>query len=143
MDDTDFFVTTWGADRPLLQQVRRRVFVVEQQVPEEEEWDDDDLVAVHVLATRNRDPVGTGRLTPAGKIGRLAVLSEFRGRGIGARILDMLVREASHRGMVELFLHAQLQAVHFYEKAGFTAQGREFVEAGILHIRMTRRLGMA
>lgn len=140
MDDIEYCVTTWGADRPLLQEVRRKVFVVEQQVPEEEEWDEDDLVAVHVLATRNREPVGTGRLTPAGKIGRMAVLSEVRSRGVGRRILDLLVREASHRGMIQLQLNAQVQAIPFYEKAGFTAEGSVFLEAGIPHRRMHRTL---
>jgi len=140
MEDIDYCVTTWGADRPQLQEVRRRVFIVEQQVPEEEEWDEDDLVAVHVLATRNREPVGTGRLTPAGKIGRMAVLSEVRSRGVGRRILDLLVREASHHGMIELRLHAQVQAVAFYEKAGFRAEGNVFLEAGIPHRRMRRTL---
>jgi len=140
MADIEYCVTTWGADRPLLQAVRRKVFIVEQQVPEEEEWDEDDLVAVHVLATRNREPVGTGRLTPAGKIGRMAVLSEVRSRGVGRRILDMLVGEASHRGMIELHLNAQVQAVPFYEKAGFRAEGDVFLEAGIPHRRMRRAL---
>ncbi len=72
MDETEFVVTTWDAGRPRLQPVRRQVFVIEQKVPEAEEWDDDDEVCVHVLATRNREPVGTGRISPAGKIGRPA-----------------------------------------------------------------------
>lgn len=140
MEDIEYCVTTWGADRPLLQAVRRKVFVVEQQVPEEEEWDEDDLVAVHVLATRNREPVGTARLTPAGKIGRMAVLSEVRSHGVGRRLLDLLVREASHRGMIQLHLNAQVQAIPFYEKAGFKAEGSIFLEAGIPHRRMHRTL---
>lgn len=141
MDETEFFVTTWGVDRPLLQQVRREVFIVEQKVPEEEEWDDDDQVCIHVLATRNREPVGTGRLSPAGKIGRIAVLSEFRGRGIGDRILRMLIEQAYHRGLIEVTLHAQVQAVPFYEKRGFQVQGGVFDEAGIPHRRMRMALG--
>jgi predicted GNAT family N-acyltransferase len=141
MDDIEYFVTTWGVDRPLLQQVRRAVFIVEQEVPEAEEWDDDDLVSVHALATRNREPIGTGRLSPAGKIGRLAVLSEFRGRGVGGRLLRMLFQEASHRGLLEVFLHAQVQAVPFYRKFGFTAGGKVFDEAGIPHRRMRKALG--
>jgi predicted GNAT family N-acyltransferase len=140
MEETEFVLTTWGLDRPLLQHVRRRVFTEEQQVPESLEWDEDDTVAVHVLATRNREPVGTGRLTPAGKIGRLAVLSELRGRGIGSRILQMLVQEAYHRGMLEVFLHAQVSAMRFYEKHGFSAQGDVFQEAGIPHQLMHRSL---
>ena len=90
MDETEFVVTSWAADRPRLQPVRREVFVIEQRVPEAEEWDDDDQVCVHVLALRNREPVGTGRLTPAGKIGRMAVLSEVRGKRVGSELLRML-----------------------------------------------------
>lgn len=141
MDDTEVFVTTWGVDRPLLQQVRRAVFIVEQKVPEQEEWDSDDLVSAHVLAVRNREPVGTGRLSPGGKIGRLAVISEFRGRGLGARILKTLLQEAWHRGLLDVYLHAQVQALVFYEKLGFKVEGEVFDEAGIPHRKMRRNLG--
>ncbi len=141
MDDIEYCVTTWGVDRPLLQQVRRKVFVVEQQVPESEEWDDDDPFSLHVLATRNREPVGTGRMTPAGKIGRMAVLSEVRGRGVGSTILRLLVDEALHRGLLELRLNAQVPAIPFYERHGFAAEGPVFMEAGIPHRSMRRMLG--
>ncbi|HSF77308.1 MAG TPA: GNAT family N-acetyltransferase [Steroidobacteraceae bacterium] len=141
MDETEFVVTSWAADRPRLQPVRREVFVTEQRVPEAEEWDDDDEVCVHVLALRNREPVGTGRISPAGKIGRLAVLSEFRGRGIGDRILLMLIEQARHRGLAEVTLNAQVHAMPFYERHGFKAQGEVFDEAGIPHRRMQKALG--
>ena len=141
MDETEFVVTSWAADRPRLQPVRREVFVIEQRVPEAEEWDDDDEVCVHVLALRNREPVGTGRISPAGKIGRLAVLSEFRGRGIGDRILLMLIEQARHRGLAEVTLNAQVHAVPFYERHGFKAEGELFDEAGIPHRRMQKALG--
>jgi predicted GNAT family N-acyltransferase len=140
MQDVDYVITTWGADGPALRRVRHAVFVTEQQVPEYEEWDDQDPLSVHVLATLNREPVGTGRLTPTGKIGRLAVLSEFRGRGIGARMLRMLLAEARHRDLREVYLHAQVTAVPFYTKFGFVAEGEEFAEAGIPHRRMRLRL---
>jgi len=140
MADIEYVVTTWGVDRPLLQQVRRQVFVVEQKVPEEEEWDDDDPPSVHVLATRNREPVGTGRLTPAGKMGRMAVLSEVRGQGVGSQILRMLVGEAVHRGLLEVRLNAQVQAIPFYQRHGFSAEGPVFMEAGIPHRSMRRML---
>ena len=143
MQDIEYHVTTWGVDRPSLQQVRRRVFVVEQEVPESEEWDDEDPLSVHVLATLNREPVGTGRLTPAGKVGRMAVLSEVRGRGVGSAILRLLVDEALHRGLVELRLNAQVRAIPFYERHGFAAEGPVFMEAGIPHRVMRRMLGAA
>lgn len=141
MDDPiECVLTTWGTDRPALQKIRREVFIHEQQVPESEEWDDDDPVSVHALATLNREPVGTGRLNPAGKIGRIAVVAGMRGRGIGATILRRLLDEAYHRGLREPYLHAQLQAVPFYEKFGFRSEGEVFDEAGILHVRMRHAL---
>lgn len=134
--DLRVVLTIWGIDRPALQQVRREVFIVEQRIPESEEWDDDDLVSNHALATLNREPVGTGRLSPKGKIGRLAVKSSLRGRGIGSAILECLIHEGYRLGPRELYLHAQLQAVPFYERHGFRAEGEVFDEAGIPHVRM-------
>ena len=139
-DPLECVLTTWVTDRPVLQRIRREVFIREQEVPESEEWDDDDAVSVHALVRLNREPVGTGRLNPAGKIGRIAVLPGLRGRGIGALITRRLLEEAHHRGIREPYLHAQLQAVPFYEKLGFASEGDVFDEAGILHVRMTRVL---
>lgn len=128
---------SWVADRALIERIRREVFVREQGIPEYEEWDDEDATSVHVLATLNRDPVGTGRLNGAGKIGRIAVMSGLRGRGIGTEILRRLLREARRQGIREPYLHAQVQAVPFYERLGFSREGGEFDEAGIPHLRMS------
>lgn len=138
--DISYVLTTWGTDRPALQQLRREVFIVEQGVPETEEWDNADPVSVHLLATLNREPVGTGRLDPAGKIGRIAVKAGLRDQGVGATILHLLVQEAYRRGIREPWLHAQLQAVPFYEKQGFRSEGEVFDEAGIPHRRMKHAL---
>jgi predicted GNAT family N-acyltransferase len=127
----------WSADREVLERIRRVVFIEEQRVPEADEWDGEDEASVHVLARLNRDPVGTGRLNPAGKIGRIAVIAGLRGRGVGTRILLRLLEEARRLGIREPFLHAQVQAVPFYEKLGFSSQGGEFDEAGIPHVRMS------
>ncbi len=131
---------SWDADRPVLERIRREVFIIEQQMAESDEWDGEDLSCVHVIARLNRDPVGTGRLNPAGKIGRIAVFTGLRGRGIGTLILRCLLDEARRLGIREPFLHAQVQAVPFYEKLGFASEGDVFDEAGILHVRMTRVL---
>ncbi len=135
-DSLECVLTNWVTDRPVLQQIRLEVFVREQEVPESDEWDDDDAVSVHALVRLNRDPVGTGRLNPAGKIGRIAVLPGLRGHGIGALITRRLLEEAHHRGIREPYLHAQLQAVPFYQKLGFECEGEVFDEAGIPHVRM-------
>lgn len=127
----------WAAGRRDLERIRRAVFVHEQGIPESDEWDAEDATSVHVLATLNREPVGTGRLNPAGKIGRIAVLPGLRGRGIGSMILDALLHEARRLGIREPCLHAQLQAVPFYERLGFERKGEVFDEAGIPHVRMS------
>jgi predicted GNAT family N-acyltransferase len=133
-------LTTWDADHAVLAHIRREVFIQEQKIPDSDEWDDDDAASVHALARLNREPVGTGRLDPAGKIGRIAVIAGLRGRGIGALILRRLLEAARDHGIREPYLHAQLQAVPFYEKLGFSIEGEVFDEAGILHVRMTHVL---
>ena len=131
----------WGDDRPAIESVRREVFVHEQGIPEHEEWDAADPVCLHVLAlTAKRDAVGTGRLEPTGKIGRVAVLPQYRGGGVGSAIVSHLVDLASGLGLTQVYLHAQTAALDFYERLGFRAEGPEFDEVGIPHRRM--RLGI-
>lgn len=132
---------SWTADRAAIESVRRAVFVVEQGVPEHEEWDTADAVSHHVLAlTPKRDAVGTGRLEPTGKIGRVAVLPEYRGTGVGSGIVSHLVSLASRLGLTQVHLNSQETAVGFYERLGFRVDGPVFQEVGIPHRRM--RLGI-
>ncbi len=128
---------TWAADRAALQSVRRRVFIEEQGIPESEEWDDIDPLARHVLALAEKcDAVGTGRLEPTGKIGRVAVLPQYRGTGVGSLIMRHLVNQATESGFTRVYLHAQVAAQGFYQRLGFTAEGPAFDEVGIPHVRM-------
>ena len=87
--------------------------------------------------------VGTGRLLPDGHVGRMAVLRDWRGRGVGSAILSALVDRAAARGMGRLVLNAQTHAVPFYARHGFAAFGEEFMEADIPHIAMARELPSA
>ena len=130
-------VADWAAERGELERIRRTVFIEEQKIAEPDEWDGEDAGSVHILVRLNRDPVGTGRLNAAGKIGRIAVLAGQRGRGIGTLILSRLLDEARRLGIREPYLHAQVQAMPFYEKLGFERKGGEFDEAGIPHVRMS------
>ena len=133
-----------AADMPEVAALRRRVFVVEQGVPPEIERDDADETAVHVLSRDDSGRVvATGRLLVHGRtagIGRMAADAGVRGRGHGAAVLAELQRQAVLRGVAEIELHAQLTARRFYERAGYTAVGEEYEEAGIAHITMRRRL---
>ncbi len=77
-------------------------------------------------------------MTADGKIGRVAVLRSARGRGIGALLMRRAIEYANKIGLDSLSLDAQLHAIGFYEQLGFSAEGPEFLDAGILHRRMTR-----
>jgi len=144
MIDSRFRVepAAWQQDLAALRAVREEVFIVEQNVPAEEEWDALDPQCYHVLARDEADrPIGTGRLTPDRHIGRIAVLRAWRGRGVGAAIMRVLIERARERGDREVELHAQDHAIAFYESLGFVVEGEGFLECEIPHHRM--RLSLA
>jgi predicted GNAT family N-acyltransferase len=140
-DDYRVEIANFELDYDDLRAVREPVFVVEQQVPPEIEADELDPQCRHVLA---RDavgrPIGTGRLTPQRTIGRLAVLPEWRGQGVGEALLQALVDMARSLGYPIIELHAQVDAIGFYEKFAFESVGQEYLEAGIRHRTMRRVL---
>jgi predicted GNAT family N-acyltransferase len=139
----DWAITTagWADAAGAISNVRRQVFVIEQRVAEYEEWDAADQGAVHVLVLdEKRDAVGTGRLEPSGKVGRIAVVLRHRATGIGVRIIERLLAEARALAMEEVYLNAQTQAQGFYTHLGFRPVGATFMEAGIEHVRMELRL---
>jgi predicted GNAT family N-acyltransferase len=130
-------IVDWFERRLDLVSVRTIVFVEEQKVPLEMECDEWDSVSTHWLATDGEGkPIGTARLLPKGRIGRVAVLKELRRSGVGHLLMSAILDEASKRGLLELQLHAQLHSIPFYEKSGFTPVGDRFEEAGITHVEM-------
>ncbi|MGV9786049.1 GNAT family N-acetyltransferase [Streptomyces sp. NPDC003435] len=145
------------ADREACFTVRKDVFVAEQGVPEDIEYDAYDATAVHVLAMgEDGVPLGTGRLlhgasaagktggdTSVGSLGRLAVTRRARGLGVGAALVRAIEDAARDLGLTAVDLHAQTQALGFYERLGYTAYGPEFQDAGIAHRAMRRPLGPA
>ena len=138
--NSSVLITDWSSHQRELSAIRQAVFVDEQQVPPELELDALDATAIHALALLDGAPVGTGRLLADGRIGRMAVLKSARGKGIGEALLGALMQAAADQGMKEVQLHAQLHAMGFYEKAGFTAFGAVFDDAGIAHRAMRRAL---
>lgn len=125
--------------------IRTRVFVVEQQVDPLLELDEEDASATHYLLTVDRVPVGTCRIVlhhHEAKIGRFAILKDFRGKGLGHQLLHFaeddiaqLVPEI-HR----FYLGAQLTAIPFYEKAGYQPYGDIFDDAHIDHRMMEKSM---
>jgi predicted GNAT family N-acyltransferase len=130
----------WRKARVHAAPIRFAVFVEEQGVPIDIELDGQDVLSVHALVFDEDKPVATGRLLPDGHIGRMAVLKDWRRRGIGALMLQSLMQRAKERGYTEVALSAQVQAVPFYRAHGFEAEGEEYLEAGIKHLTMKRRL---
>ncbi|WP_333736408.1 GNAT family N-acetyltransferase [Streptomyces sp. IBSBF 2806] len=140
-------------DREACFAVRKEVFVGEQGVPEDLEHDEHDADAVHLLAVgEDGRPLGAGRLLygeaaaarigdpSVGSLGRLAVTREARGLGVGVALVRGIEEAARARGLVAVDLHAQTQALGFYERLGYTPYGPEDLEAGIPHRSMRRSL---
>ncbi len=143
MKSIDIQKVLWQDDQVALEAVRVVVFVQEQHVPVDIEMDDRDALCMHVLARHKRRPVGTGRIDieKQGKIGRVAVLPEYRGRGMGKALMVALEAMAQRAGLGRVWVHAQVSAQGFYERQGYVAQGETFLEADIVHCRMTKPLG--
>jgi len=133
-----------GADLARALEVRRAVFVEEQGVAQDVESDGLDAEALHLIVSHRGLAVGTARVRFPGpgtaKIERMAVLSEYRHRGVGLEILSFLTAELKGRRVKTIMLHAQYPVIAFYESAGYHAAGAPFIEAGIRHVEMRRRL---
>lgn len=131
-------------DLPTCHALRRAVFIEEQGVSQEDEVDGRDGEAIHLLAVADGTPVGTARIllgSDYGKIGRVCVLTEARGEGIGAQLIRAAVeRLRGIPGIVEARLGAQTHAMGFYERLGFVSYGITYLDAGIPHRDMRLRL---
>lgn len=133
-------IADWAEEKELLSSVRRQVFIIEQQVPDELEWDEFDETATHIVASIDGKIIGTARLKTDGQIGRMAVLKPYRNQGIGSRLLQLVLTTAQGKQYPKVYLHAQVEAIPFYEKHGFTSEGDIFYEADIPHRGMFKIL---
>ena len=132
-------IADFDADQADIRAIRFAVFVDEQQVPAEMEIDDSDVRCIHLLASDDDAPVGTGRidLTESGKVGRVAVLASRRGQGVGTALMSLAHCVARENAFEAVWCNAQVSAVPFYERLGYRITSAEpFDEAGIPHVRM-------
>lgn len=121
--------------------LRMDVFVREQGFTEASEFDALDATATHLLASEDATPIGCARLymeDGEGRIGRICVLPEGRGRGIGAALVRAGLAHFASRGVAFVALGAQVRAMPFYEGLGFAAYGPVYDDEGVPH-RMMRR----
>jgi len=127
-----------------IQRVRRSVFHIEQGVEPSLDLDGKDESADHILAYVENQPVGTVRVRylddQTAKIERLAVLSDFRGRGIGKRLMEEALEVAAKKQINTVVIHAQDYVKSLYLKLGFLPDGELFEEAGIAHLKMIKLL---
>jgi len=133
------------AELDALLDLRHRVFCLEQGVPKREEIDGRDGDAVHLVALRSEDGrvVGTCRLLFVDRtvqLSRLAVEPDVRRQGIATALLREAEREAAAAHAKRIVLHAQTYARRLYAADGYEPRGRTFVEAGIEHVAMEKRL---
>ena len=132
------------ADIAACRALRRTVFIEEQGVSEADEVDGLDSQAIHILAKQDGRPVGSARLLTigdTGKVGRVCVLQEARGTGLGAALMQAAVAQfRTIPGITRVKLGAQLHALAFYERLGFIAYGAVFMDAGIAHRDMVLEL---
>lgn len=134
-------LASWKADRAALCMIREQVFIREQHVPVALEWDGEDESAMHLLAENAAgQAIGTARLLADGHIGRVAVLKPWRHRGVGSALMRQMLQLAKSMGHGEVFLDAQLDAIGFYLGFGFVVEGEVFMDAGIPHRHMQRKL---
>lgn len=137
-------VVTSEEDQQLAFHVRMKVFVEEQGVPRHLELDEFDQEAIHFILLKNGECIGAARLREIepsfGKIERVCILKEFRGQRLGASIMKFIETYAVENDWKKLKLNAQVYAIPFYEKLGYTVTSPEFLDAYIPHRAMEKSI---
>ena len=140
MSDIKIQSGDWNELKQDAQLIRRSVFIQEQNIPEDEEWDDQDPISLHFVVYDQNQAIGTARLLQNNSIGRVAVLKQYRGEGIGLLLMKQIIQVAEQQKREYLKLSAQAYATGFYENLGFIVEGDEYLDCGIPHIDMNMSL---
>ncbi len=124
-------------------QVRKEVFVEEQNVPVELEIDELEKMATHFVGYSEGKPIAASRIrfqNDYGKMERICIRKDFRGKGYGKDILLFMENYAKENGLNKAKLHGQIQAEKFYQKLGYKTVSDQFMDAGIPHVEMIKSL---
>ncbi|WP_338985361.1 GNAT family N-acetyltransferase [Spiroplasma endosymbiont of Diplazon laetatorius] len=139
------FLVDFSTGNPVFEQasiIRVKVFCEEQKYPLSEEVDELDKSSFHVLGFYENEPVACARILKKDQewyLGRIAVLKEFRGKGLGSELVNYLVEYSTTKLNAEkIYLSAQETAVKLYEKAGFKIISEPFYDGAIKHFKMVR-----
>ena len=135
-------VVSFEDAKAAIQMIRHQVFQQEQNVEPDLDFDGLDDTMPHLIAYHQSEPVGTARIRSLDlykvKLERMAVLSVYRGQGVGKALVQEAIAFAKAQNISEIQLNAQIHAKEFYRKLGFEPYGEEFDEAGIAHVSMKK-----
>jgi predicted GNAT family N-acyltransferase len=144
MSDLVVKLADFSEDFSQIKAIRKVVFQEEQGVEEALEFDGKDEICDHLIAYLDNLAVGTARLRylddKTVKIERLAVLSTVRGEGIGKKIINEALLFIANKKIPEVMINAQVYIKGLYYKFGFVEEGEVFIEAGIPHVKMRKKL---
>ncbi|HLR02823.1 MAG TPA: GNAT family N-acetyltransferase [Virgibacillus sp.] len=124
-------------------EIRKKVFIQEQHVPAEEEMDEHDDTAIHFLGLEDEEPIATSRLRfvdQYGKLERICVLPDCRGQSFGKQMILFMEKTISENGYTMSKLNAQTHAEEFYKRLGYETTSDIFMDAGIPHVTMVKKL---
>lgn len=136
-------IAKWIDDHTQLKNIREKVFIQEQKVTPELEWDGMDENAMHFLVFKDEEAIGCARAVVIKnymQLGRMAVLKEYRGQGIGSALLEKAIVTAKLNQISRIHISAQCHAIDFYLKFGFKVMSDIYLDAEILHRDMTLKL---
>lgn len=126
-------------DKDICFKLRESVFIQEQNVPVDMERDEDDERATHFILFNDCTPIGVGRIVDnksTAIVGRVGILSEFRGKGAGLFLMMEIIGYCKQQGFQKIILGAQEHALGFYEKLGFKICSDKYMDANIPHFKM-------
>ena len=121
--------------------VRTTVFIKEQGF--ENELDGNDKISRHIVIYDGEKPVATCRVFFADgkyKLGRVAVLKDYRGNGFGRIVCEAAEEYVREKGGETLHLNSQLPVIEFYKKLGYETVGDIFLEEEVEHIAMVKKI---
>lgn len=140
MSEFTVVVGDWHSLQQHAQHIRELVFILEQDIAPEDEWDDQDPISTHFVVYDADQPIATARLLSNDHVGRVAVLKEYRSKGIGKLVMQDIIALAKQQQRKELILSSQVHATQFYSGLGFAVQGESYLDCGIPHVDMVMTL---
>ena len=133
-------IVKWIDGLSQLKNIREKVFIQEQKVTPQLEWDGMDENAMHFLVFKDKEAIGCARAVVIKnymQLGRMAVLKEYRGQGIGSALLEKAMTIAKLNQLSAIYISAQCHAIDFYKKFGFEVKSDIYLDAEIPHRDMT------